>query len=103
MGREKQRALARAQGKMKRRLLHRIPQEHRLTDDSRIEWLWMQSAAQVMGIREHTDDIQDRMAATLVLTAAVMGEMQAIELLLLRLEGAAKSDQTIQEEETLVL
>jgi hypothetical protein len=104
MGREKERALARLEGKItKRRLFHNIPEEHRISDDSRLEWLWMQSVAQIMSIRENTDDIRDRMAATLMLTAAWMGQLSAIELVLQRLEGAAVDDKTISESETLVL
>lgn len=103
MGLEKSRALARVEGNLKRRLRHNIPEEHRATDDTRIQWLWMQSVAQVMGIRENTDDIRDRMACTLVLSAAWMGSLPAIELVLQRLEGAAVPDTLIEEDETLVL
>jgi hypothetical protein len=103
MGLEKQRALARMQGKVKRRLFHNIPEEHRASDDTRFEWLWMQSLAQVMSIRENTDNIRDRMAASLVLTAAWMARLPSIELLLQRLEGAAVADSELEEGETLVL
>lgn len=86
-----------------RRLRTSIPEEHRLSDDSRIAWLWNQRVIVVQSIYKNTTDVRDRMAASLVLSAAWSAHLPSIELMLRRLEGGAITDQAIQDEETLVL
>lgn len=86
-----------------RKLRNNIPDAHRVTDDARLEWLWNQRLATVQWIYANTDNIRDRMAATLVLQAAMSSNLPSIELLLRRLEGGAVSDQAVQEEETLAI
>ena len=90
-----------AEGVVVRRMLTSIPLEHRVTDDARLEWLWNQRIAVVQNIFMKTDNIRDRMAATLVLTATMSASLPSIELLLKRLEGGAVSDQEVQEEDSL--
>ena len=84
-----------------KRLRHDIPEEHRVTDDARIEWLWNQRTAVVQSIFMNTRNIRDKMAATLVLTATLSANLQSIELVLLRLEGGSKSDQAVLEDDSL--
>lgn len=85
------------------RLRTTIPEDHRASDDSRLEWLWSQRIVVVQSIYMKTNDIRDRMAASLVLQAAWMAQLPSIELLLRRLEGAAISDEAVQEDDGLVL
>lgn len=86
-----------------RRLLHNIPEEHRSSDDSRLMWLWNQRIIVVQSIYSRTDNIRDRMAASIVLSAAWTANLPSIELLLRRLEGGAMSDTEVVEGENLVL
>jgi len=84
-----------------RKLLSNIPEEHRLTDDSRLEWLWNQRMAVVQKIFTDTNNVRDRMAATLVLSSTMLPNLASIELLLQRLEGGAAQDVVVQEEDSL--
>ena len=83
------------------RMMINIPTEHRVTDDARLEWLWNQRIAVVQNIFMKTNNIRDRMAATLVLTATMSASLPSIELLLKRLEGGAVSDQEVLEDDSL--
>ena len=78
-----------------------IPEKHRVSNDSRLQWLWMQRLVIVQSVYERTNDIQDRMAASLVLKAAMSADLSSIELLLRRLEGGARTDQAVMEEDSL--
>lgn len=84
-----------------RRLRSDIPEEHKVTDDARLEWLWNQRLAQVAAIYLRTTDIRDRMNANLVLNAAMSSNLASIELLFRRLEGGAVADQVVLEGESL--
>lgn len=84
-----------------RKLRSNIPKEHRVSDDARLQWLWNQRMATVQSIYARTDNIRDRMAATLVILATMSADLPAIELLLRRLEGGSVSDEVVQEGESL--
>jgi hypothetical protein len=86
-----------------KRLKSNIPEEHRASADTRVQWLWNQRLIVVQSIYMRTDDILDKMAATLVIQAAWSGHLPSIELVLKRLEGGAIPDQAIVEEDSLVL
>jgi len=86
-----------------RRLRSEIPAEHRTSNDTRFQWLWMQRLATVQSIRTNSKDIQDRMAATLVLSAAMGAYLPSIELLLQRLEGGAVTDEAIVEQDSMIV
>ena len=85
----------------RRAMLRNIPQEHRATDDTRLEWLWNQRIIVVQNIYTHTDNARDKMAASLVLTAAWSANLPSIEMLLRRLEGGAVGDEVLMEDESL--
>ena len=80
-----------------------IPDAHCTSDDSRIMWLWNQRMIVVQSIYVHSKDIRSKMAASLCLTAGYSNDLGAIELLLRRLEGGAKSDEAVVEEDSLPL
>lgn len=82
-------------------MLKNIPEEHRITDDARFEWLWMQRIIVVQNIYTHTNNNRDRMAASLVLQAAWSAHLPSIEMLLRRLEGGAVPDSVVLEGDSL--
>ncbi|QNN98102.1 hypothetical protein SEA_FEDE_54 [Microbacterium phage Fede] len=84
-----------------RKMLSNIPDEHRLTDDTRLEWLWMQRVIVVQSIFMRSNNARDRMAASLVLQAAWSAHLGSIEMLIRRLEGGAVPDQVVQEGDSL--
>lgn len=86
-----------------RRLKSNIPEMHRVSDDARLQWLWSQRLATVQSIYGRTTNIRDKMAATLVLQAAMSANLPSIELLLRRLEGGAVPDEVLLEEDGLVI
>uniref|UniRef100_A0AAU8EIS7 Uncharacterized protein n=1 Tax=Microbacterium phage RicoCaldo TaxID=3230836 RepID=A0AAU8EIS7_9CAUD len=85
----------------RRAMLRNIPEEHRTTDDTRLEWLWMQRLIVVQNIYMNTNNNRDRMAASLVLNAAWSAHLGSIEMLLRRLEGGAVPDQVVLEGDSL--
>ena len=100
---EKSRNDARSKGLVSRRMYSNIPEEHRTTDDTRIEWLWNQRLIQVQNIWQHTENIRDKMACALVLGAAWQNNLSSIELVLKRLEGGAVVDSHVVDDDTLIL
>ena len=86
---------------IQRKLRSDIPEEHRISDDARLEWLWNQRLATVQNIFASTQNIRDRMAATLVLGATMSASLASIELLFRRLEGGSVSDEVVQEDDSL--
>ena len=90
-------------GEVTRPLKSEIPSEHCASNDTRLVWLWNQKMATAQSIYARTKDIESKMAASLILEAAMLGDLDAIELLLRRLEGAAVSDQEVLEGDSLPL
>ncbi|QYC53821.1 hypothetical protein SEA_EUGENEKRABS_51 [Microbacterium phage EugeneKrabs] len=101
---EKLRNEKRKAGAIARRMPSNIPEEHRTTDDTRIEWLWNQRLIVVQNIYLNTGNIRDRMACALVLGAAWQANLASIELVFKRLEGGSVVDtDVIDSDDTLVL
>lgn len=88
---------------IQRKLLHEIPRDHCVSDDTRLEWLWMQRLRVVQNIYAKTKSPRTRMACALVLAASMTASLPSIELLLRRLEGGSVPDSEVQEDTTLVL
>jgi hypothetical protein len=80
-----------------------IPDDHRASNDSRLQWLWMQKLVTVQSIANRSPDIQDVMAAQLILSAVMAGYLPSLELLLQRLEGGAVTDEAIVEQGSMVV
>ena len=74
-----------------------IPREHRETLDTRLLWLWHQKFGTVQTVYTTSTDILDVTAATLILQAIMAKDLQSIQQLFTRLEGAAIFDQELQE------
>jgi hypothetical protein len=77
----------------------KIPESHRASLDTRLLWLWNQRFGTVQTIWQRSPDILDHTAATLILQAIMGKDLESIAQLFQRLEGGArKDDQVIQEE-----
>ena len=90
-------------GEVTRPLKSEIPIEHCASNDTRLLWLWGQKLATVQSIYARTKNLESKMAASLILTGAMLGDLGAIELILRRIEGAAVSDQEVLEADSLPL
>lgn len=74
-----------------------VPEAHRDSLDTRVAWLWNQRFGTVQNIYNHSPDILDRTAATLLLQAIMARDLVAIKQLFQRLEGGAQFDETLLE------
>jgi hypothetical protein len=79
-----------------------IPREHRDSLDTRLLWLWHQRFGTVQTVYTQSADILDVTAATLILQAIMAKDLQSIQQLFTRLEGAAIFDQELQEKSDAV-
>lgn len=70
-----------------------IPPEHNTSIDTKLRWLWNQRFGTVQKIWQETEDAETKAAATLCLNAAYVGDLQAINIILNRLEGGVLTDQ----------
>ena len=72
-----------------------IPEVHRTSLDTRVQWLWHQRFGTVQTIWKESNDPLDKTACTLVLQAVIEMDLNSIELLFQRLEGGSQSDETV--------
>ena len=72
-----------------------IPESHRKSLDTRLQWLWHQRFGTVQTVWRDSKDVLDHTAATLVLQAVMAQDLNSIELLFRRLEGGAISDDAL--------
>lgn len=84
-----------------RKFRKRIPDAHRLSADTRIQWLWMQRFGTIQTIWNETDDILDRTACMLFMQAVMAKDLNSIQLIFRRLEGGAITDDENLERTTL--
>lgn len=75
-----------------RRWRSEVPQEHRATLDTRLQWMWNQRFGTVQTIYTSSPDLLDKTAATLILQAIMARDLAAIRQLFQRLEGGAVYD-----------
>lgn len=89
---------------IKRKFRGQIPEAHRVSLDTRIQWLWHQRFGTIQTVSIKSDDVLDRTAATLFLQAIMARDLVSIAQIFQRLEGGALLDTTIVErEETMRL
>ena len=75
-----------------RKFRREVPEMHKGSLDSRLQWLWMQRFGTVqMGWKE-SQDLLDHTAATIILQAIMAKDLNSIELIFQRLEGGAVAD-----------
>ena len=76
-----------------RKFRHEIPEVHRSTLDTRLSWLWNQRFGTVQQVWSSSPDIDDKLAATIILQAIVGADLNNIQLLFKRLEGGSLPDE----------
>lgn len=84
-----------------RKFRGQIPDAHRSSLDTRIQWLWHQRFGTVQTIWKDSPDVLDHTAATLILQAIMAKDLESISLVLQRLEGGSVSDQQVLEQQTM--
>lgn len=75
-----------------RRWRSEIPQSHKHSLDTRLQWLWMQRFGTLQTIYLKSTDLLDRTAATLLIQAIIAKDLRSIEQLFQRLEGGSSFD-----------
>lgn len=83
----------------RRSFRHEVPAAHRSSLDTRLEWMWNQRFGTVQQIYVKSPDLLDVTAATLIIQCVFGPDLQSIEILLSRLEGAAQEDEVVQAED----
>ena len=76
-----------------------IPEAHRTSLDTRIRWLWHQRFGTVQTIYNTSRDILDHTACVLILQAVMGKDIESMAQIFQRLEGGARQDQVLLEEE----
>jgi hypothetical protein len=84
-----------------RKYRREIPEDHRASLDTRLQWLWMQRFGTVQTVYSHSPDILDVTAATLILQAVMARDLKSIQQLFQRLEGGAQFDRTLLDQEAV--
>jgi hypothetical protein len=74
-----------------------IPDAHRKSIDTRIQWLWNQRFGTVQQVWQHSKDLLDKTAATLILQAVFAKDLESISQIFQRLEGGALVDSELAE------
>lgn len=72
-----------------------IPAAHRLSLDTRIQWLWNQRFGTVQTVWQQSRDVLDNTAATLILQAIMAKDLESISQVFQRLEGGPITDEEI--------
>lgn len=80
-----------------RKFRRQIPDQHRATLDTRIQWLWNQRFGTVQMVWQQSKDVLDHTAATLILQAIMGKDLESIMQIFDRLEGAPVSDTELAE------
>lgn len=75
-----------------RRFRNEIPDAHRKSIDTRIQWLWNQRFGTVQQVWQHSKDMLDHTAATLILQAVFAKDLDSIAQVLQRIEGGPLVD-----------
>ena len=86
-----------------RKFRRQIPDMHRTSLDTRIQWLWNQRFGTVQMVWKESKDVLDHTAATLILQAIMGKDLESILQIFDRLEGAPIADSELleQDEDTI--
>ena len=85
-----------------RKFRREIPERHRQSLDTRIQWLWHQRFGTVQMIWKESTDTLDKTACTIFLQAVMGKSLDNIQLLIQRLEGGAREDVVLLEEDVKI-
>ena len=80
-----------------RRFRTTIPDAHRKSIDTRIQWLWNQRFGTVQQVWQNSKDMLDHTAATLILQAVFAKDLDSIAQVLQRIEGGPLVDVDLAE------
>lgn len=69
-----------------------VPEAHKLSIDTRVQWLWNQRFGTLQNVYNSSPDILDRFAATMLLQAILGRDLRSIQLVFQRLEGGAQDE-----------
>lgn len=86
-----------------RRYRRQIPEAHQRSMDTRVAWLWNQRVGTVQSIWEHSPDVLDKTAATMILQALLGKDLPSIALIFRRLEGGPVPDEVIADDGVLTI
>lgn len=75
-----------------------IPDAHRASLDTRLQWLWHQRFGTVQTVWKDSPDVLDHTAATLFLQAIMGKDLESINQILQRIEGGPRMDTEVLEE-----
>lgn len=84
-----------------RKFRKQVPDAHRTSLDTRIQWLWHQRFGTVQMVWKDSTDVLDHTAATLILQAIMGKDLESINQLFQRLEGGALVDDQMDEATTI--
>lgn len=87
--------------KMKTNFRREVPRDHKTSIDTRLQWLWNQRFGTVQTVYQNSRDQLDVTAATILIQAVLMQDLDSIAMLFRRLEGGALVDEALAEMESL--
>jgi hypothetical protein len=82
-----------------RKFRKQVPDQHRTSLDTRIQWLWNQRFGTVQMVWKESKDVLDHTAATLILQAIMGKDLESILQIFDRLEGAPIADTELAEQQ----
>ena len=85
---------------VEKRFRRSIPEEHKTSLDTRLQWLWNQRFGTVQTICMESTDLLDNTACTLILQAIMGRDLESISMLFNRLEGGALSDEQLADSDS---
>ena len=85
---------------VEKRFRQSIPEEHKTSLDTRLQWLWNQRFGTVQTICMESTDLLDNTACTLILQAIMGRDLESISMLFNRLEGGALSDEQLADSDS---
>jgi hypothetical protein len=81
-----------------RKFRNEIPKSHKVSLDTRLQWLWHQRFGTVQQVWLDSEDVLDKTAATMLIQAIMGRDLSNIALVFQRLEGGALVDIVIAED-----
>jgi len=86
---------------VQRNYLHQVPEAHRSSVDTRLRWLWNQKFGHIQTIHNSSPDPLDKMACVMIIQALFASDLNAITLILRRLEGGSVTDDQVAEQSAM--
>lgn len=84
-----------------RKFRRQVPDAHKDSLDTRLQWLWHQRFGTVQMIWKESKDVLDHTACTMLLQAIIAKDLTSIQQVFQRLEGGSRTDDRLLDEETI--